>query len=382
MLALLIILISTKLAGEISVRLGQPAVLGNLISGIVIGPAVFNLVQEAEFLKIFSEIGVLLLMFMAGLETNLAELNKNFKSSIAVAVGGVILPYFGAFFVGEFFFDMSVENSMFLGLLFSATSVSISVQILKELGHLKSKESATILGAAIADDILVVVLLAILMGFLTHSDTTVGMVIGKKVVFFGVIGLLGWKVLPWFMNAFSKLQISEPTITAALLGCFSFSYFAESLGVAGIIGSFAAGLSIAQTKWKTIIEKKVEPIAYSIFVPVFFVSIGLVVSFDGVGEHIVFIVVLSLISIFAKLIGCGFGARITGFNFKSSVQIGAAMISRGEVALILAVIGRESGLLYHDLFTSVIIVVMVTTLVTPPLLKILFDKKEKEAVAS
>lgn len=377
LLQLLIILISTKLAGDLSVRVGQPAVLGKLISGIIIGPAVLNLVQEAEFIKVFSEIGVLLLMFIAGLETNLTELNRNLKSSITVAIGGVIMPYFGGLFVGQHIFGMSVENSMFLGLLFSATSVSISVQILKELGQLNSRESATILGAAIADDIIVVVLLAVMIGFLTNTDSAVGMVIGKNVLFFTAIAFLGWKVLPWFLNIFSKLKVSEPIITAALIGCFIFAYFAEYLGVAGIIGSFAAGLSIAQTKFKDIVGEKIEPIAYSIFVPVFFVSIGLVVSFDGVAEHLDFIVLLSVISILAKLIGCGFGARITGFNFKSSLQIGAAMISRGEVALILAVLGRESGLLEENLFTSVIIVVMVTTLVTPPALKILFDKKQE-----
>ena len=377
MLQLLIILISTKVAGDISVRLGQPAVLGNLISGIIIGPAVFNFVQEAEFIRVFSEIGVLLLMFIAGLETNLGELNKNLKSSISVAIGGVILPYFGGFFVGEYFFDMSIENSMFLGLLFSATSVSISVQVLKELGQLNSRESVTILGAAIADDIIVVVLLAMLMGFLTHTETSVSMVLGKKVLFFAVITFLGWKVLPKFMYLFARLKVGEPVITAALIGCFSFAYFAECLGVAGIIGSFAAGLSICQTRFKHLVEKKIEPIAEAVFVPVFLVSVGLVVSFEGVGNHIGFIVALSLISIFAKLIGCGFGARITGFNLKSSIQIGAAMVSRGEVALILAILGRESGLLDKDLFTSVIIVIMITTLVTPPLLKVLFEKKEE-----
>lgn len=377
MLELLIILLSAKIAGDISVRFGQPAVLGKLISGIIIGPALLGWVHETEFLKVFSEIGVLLLMFIAGLETNLVDLNKNLKSSLAVAVFGVIMPFFGGFFVGEYFFDMSMNNSLFLGLLFSATSVSISAQILKELGQLRSRESATILGAAIADDILVVVLLAVMMGFLTHTDTGVGIVIGKQVLFFVAIILLGWKLLPWILEKSSKLNVSESVISASVILCLAFACFAESLGVAGIIGSFIAGLSIAQTKFKKTVEEKVEPLAYSTFIPTFFVSIGLVVSFDGVGEHIGFIVALSLVSILAKLIGCGFGARITGFNFKSSVQIGAAMISRGEVALILALLGKESGLLREDLFTSTIIVVMVTTLITPPLLKLLFEKKEE-----
>jgi Kef-type K+ transport system membrane component KefB len=266
---------------------------------------------------------------------------------------------------------MESSHALFLGLLLSATSVSISVQTFKELGHLRSKESTTVLGAALVDDILVVVGLAVMMSFLATSDVSLIGVMGKKAIFFVVIGLLGWKAVPFLMRKLSGLKVTEPVISVGMITCFSFAYFAEYLGVAGIIGAFAAGLAISRTKFKQEVEKKVEPIAYALFVPVFFTSIGLSVTFDGISNQILVIVALSVLAIITKLAGAGLGARLTGFNTRSSLVIGAGMVSRGEVALIIATIGLQAGLLLPKYFTTLIIVVIVSTIVTPPLLKAL-----------
>ncbi|WP_339251732.1 cation:proton antiporter [Paenibacillus sp. FSL P2-0136] len=371
-LYLLLILLFTKLAGDLSVRLGQPAVLGKLLVGILLGPAVLGWVQPGGFIHYMSEIGVLLLMFIAGLETDLKQLRENWKAALAVAVGGILLPFIGGYGIGAWF-GFADHNALFLGVILSATSVSISVQVLKEMDRLNSPEGSTILGAAVIDDILVVILLAVLMSFFgTGSDISIPLLIGKKLLFFAVAILAGWLAVPRVMRWLAPLRVTEPVITAALVILFGYAYFAEMMGMAGIIGAFAAGIAIAQTSFKHVVTSKVEPIAYSLFVPVFFVSIGLSVSFEGLGSHILFVVVLSLFAILAKWLGGGIGARLTGFSLRSSLVIGAGMISRGEVALIIAATGLSSGLLQPEYFTGVIIAVIVTTLVTPPLLKGMF----------
>ncbi|MCK6078645.1 monovalent cation:proton antiporter-2 (CPA2) family protein [Paenibacillus silvae] len=376
---LALILIFTKLAGDLSVRLGQPSVLGKLIVGVVLGPALLGWVEKTDFVHYMAEIGVLLLMFIAGLETDLDQLKKNWKAAFAVAVGGVILPFIGGY-GSAIAFGMSQTHALFFGLLFCATSVSISVQTLKDMDQLGSREGTTILGAAVVDDVLVVVLLAVMMSLLGTGggDVSIGLLIGKKLLFFVIIIAASWLVVPRIMKWMAPLRVTETVITAGLIICFGFSYFAEWMGVAGIIGAFAAGIAISQTGFKHEVEQKVEPIAYSIFVPVFFVSIGLNVTFEGVGSQIWLIIVISIVAIITKLLGGGAGARLTGFDRSSSIAIGAGMISRGEVALIIASTGLASGLLDAEYFTSVVIMVIITTLVTPPLLKITFARKKGE----
>ncbi|SFS45904.1 transporter, monovalent cation:proton antiporter-2 (CPA2) family [Marininema halotolerans] len=368
---LLIILISTKLAGDLSVRLGQPSVLGKLLVGILIGPAVLGWIDNSHTIKELSEIGVLLLMFLAGLETDINELNKNRRSSFAVAIGGIILPMVGGYLAGKVL-GISDTSALFIGLLLSATSVSITVQTLRDMGKLKTKESVTILGAAIVDDVLVVVLLAFLMSFVGAGDVSLGLVIGKKIAFFLIAILLGWKVVPWLMRWLVTLRVTQMVISTGLIICFGFAFLSEEMGVAGIIGAFIAGVAISQTPYKHEVEQKLEPIAYAVFVPVFFVSIGLSVSFTGLGDQIGLILGLTVLAVATKLVGSGLGARLTGFNLRSSFGIGTGMISRGEVALIIASLGLERGLLAQEFYTSTIIVVILTTLLTPPLLKKVF----------
>lgn len=217
-----------------------------------------------------------------------------------------------------------------------------------------------------------------MMSFLTTEHISISTVILKKIILFALVILLSWKIVPFIMNKFSHLKITEPVVSTALVICLFFSYGGEYLGIAGIIGAFAAGIAVSRTEFKHEVENKIEPLAYVVFVPVFFVSIGLSVSFDGFFNQLGLIVALTLVAILTKLIGSGLGARLTGFNMHSSLIIGSGMVSRGEVALILATTGLGANLLDQKYFTALVIVVILTTIATPPLLKGLYSKQSKK----
>ncbi|MGE6720724.1 cation:proton antiporter [Peribacillus frigoritolerans] len=372
-LQLAIILVTAKIAGSLSVRLGQPSVLGQLLIGIVLGPSVLGLVSETETLAEFSQIGVILLMFIAGLETDLDEFKRTGKASTYVGLGGIIVPLLLGFVAG-FTLNLTTFESWFLGLLLSATSVSISVQALKEMNQLQTREGTTILGAAVIDDVVVIIALAFLMSF-AGGDVNLTTVIIKKVLYFAGAILIGWKLVPWFLKKFSTLKVSETVISSALIICFVYAYLAEYTGVAAIIGAYIAGVAISVTNFKHEVFEKVETISYSIFVPVFFTSIGVTAQFADIGENLGLIIVLSFIAIMTKLVGSSLGAKFAGFNWNSSLGIGAAMVSRGEVALIIAALGLESHLLSQDMFAVIVVVILVTTIVTPPMMKWFFKSK-------
>ncbi|MDR4947954.1 cation:proton antiporter [Neobacillus cucumis] len=376
-LQLAIILIASKIAGSLSVRLGQPSVLGKLLIGIVLGPSVLGLVNETETLTEFSQIGVILLMFMAGLETDLDEFKRSGKAATYVGFGGIIVPLVLGYFAG-IILNLTTMEAWFLGLLLSATSVSISVQALKEINRLKTPEGTTILGAAVIDDVVVIIALAFLMSF-AGGDGNLTTVILKKVVFFVGAIFVGRKVIPRFLQKFSTLKVTETVISSALIICFVYAYLAEYTGVSAIIGAYIAGVAISLTNFKHEVFEKVETISYSIFVPVFFTSIGITAHFTGITKNIGLIIILSILAISTKLIGAAVGAKAAGFGWNSSLGIGSAMVSRGEVALIIAAIGLDSNLLSQNMFAVIVVVVLVTTIVTPPMMKRFFKANtEKE----
>jgi len=380
-LQLAIILLASKLAGDLSVRLGQPSVLGKLIIGIILGPSVLGWVDNSDLLRELSQVGVILLMFIAGLETDLSEFKKSAGASTSVGLAGIAAPL-GLGYLAGTLLGMPVFDSLFLGLLLSATSVSISVQTLKELDRLKSREGATVLGAAVIDDVVVILVLAFLMSF-SGGDVDLGMILLKKIIFFGGVILLSWKAVPWVLKRFAPLKVTEPAVSAALIVVFLFAFFAESAGVANIIGAYIAGIAISLTGFRNEIAHKAETISYSIFVPIFFTSIGVSAEFSNILNDIWLILFWSILAILTKLAGGAVGAKICRFPWMNSLAVGAAMVSRGEVALIIAAIGLESKLLTPDMFAVMIVVVLVTTVVTPPLMKWFFSrvKTEPEAAA-
>lgn len=374
-LELAIILIASKLAGDLSVRLKQPAVLGKLLIGIVLGPALLGWINETDILEEISQIGVILLMFLAGLETDVDEFKRTGKASTYVGLAGIALP-FGFGYWAAVLMGMPLFEAIFLGLLLSATSVSISVQALKEMGQLKSREGTTILGAAVIDDVLVIILLAFVMSF-AGGDVNLGMVILKKFLFFAVAIVLSWKVVPWVMRKFSPLRVSESVISAGLIICFLFAYMAEYAGVAAIIGAYIAGVALSLTPYKHEVTEKIETIGYAVFVPVFFTTIGVKVDFAGLGSQIPLIAGLSILAIATKLMGSAYGAHLAGFGWRRALGIGSAMVSRGEVALIIAAIGQDAGLLQAEMFAVIVLVVLITTIVTPPMMKYFFAQPKK-----
>lgn len=375
-LQLALILIAAKIAGSLSIRLGQPSVLGEIIVGILLGPSVFGLISATDTLSAFSTIGVILLMFIAGLETDINEFKRSGKSSAFVGLGGIIVPLFLGYFAG-LMMDLSNLQSWFLGVMLSATSVSISVQALKEMHQLKTPEGTTILGAAVIDDVVVMIIMAFLMSFAGGGDVSLTTLVSKKVLFFVVAMLVAWKVVPWVMRKFAKLPVSETVISAALIICFVYAFMAEYTGVANIIGAYIAGIAIGITKYKHEVFQKVETLSYSIFVPIFFTYIGISAEFTGILENLVLILLLSILAILTKFIGAGVGAKLSGFDWNSSMGIGSAMISRGEVALIVAALGLEANLITQSLFAIIIVVVIITTIVTPPMMKWFFQSTRK-----
>lgn len=380
MVQLAIIIIAAKLAGSLSARFGQPSVLGEIIVGILLGPSVFGLIEQTDILSTFSTMGVILLMFIAGLETDLDEFKRSAKSSTFVGFGGIIFPLVLGYLTG-ILIGLSDVQAWFLGALLSATSVSISVQALKEMNQLKTAEGTTVLGAAVIDDVVVMIILAFLMSFGGSGDTDVTTLVLTIVLFFAAAILVAWKVIPWFLKSFSKLPVSEPLVAAALIICFVYAFAAEYTGVANIIGAYIAGIAIGTTKFKDEIFGKVETISYSIFVPIFFAYIGISAEFTGILDNLVLIIGLSILAILTKFVGAGLGAKLSGFGWNSSMGIGSAMVSRGEVALIVAAIGLSSNLVSPDLYAAVIVVVVMTTIVTPPMMKVFFSRKNVETAA-
>ncbi|MFH7820072.1 cation:proton antiporter [Neobacillus thermocopriae] len=378
-LHLVLIIIAAKLAGSLSVKWGQPSVLGEIIAGILLGPSVFGFIGPSDTLSAFSTIGVILLMFIAGLETDLDELKRAGKSSAFVGFGGILVPLFLGYAAGGI---MGLTNlqSWFLGVMLSATSVSISVQALKEMNQLKTPEGTTILGAAVLDDVVVMIILAFLMSIAGGGDVSLSTLVMKKVLFFVIAIFLAWKVVPWVMKKLTKFPVSEMVVSSALIICFIFSVAAEYTGVANIIGAYIAGIAISLTKFKHEVFEKVETISYSIFVPVFFAFIGISAKFSGIMDHLGLIIALSILAILTKFIGAGLGAKLSGFGWNSSMGIGSAMVSRGEVALIVAAMGSSANLIPQDLFATAVVVVIVTTLVTPPMLKWFFQSKSNKTM--
>lgn len=379
---LMLLLFTAKLAGYLSIRLGQPSVLGELLAGIVFGPSVLHLLgwpflndpALEHFVVEIGEIGVLLLMFIAGLELHLNELRGNVRVSGAAGIMGVILPLLAGWGVGMAF-GMNQQQAIFLGLVMGATSVSISAQTLMEMKALKSRVGLGLLGAAVFDDILVIFLLSVFFALTSGAGSLaeIGLVMVRMGVFFGLAFAFGLWGLPRLIGIVRNLPISQNLLTLAIITLLGYGLAAELVGqMAAITGAFIAGLMFARTPEKEIIDPRISALAYGFFVPVFFVSIGLKTEIDLHGEAIFLTLVVILAAVITKWGGAALGARMAGFSWRESVQLGMGMVSRGEVGLIVASAGARSGLVTEAEFAAVVGMVIATTLITPPALRALF----------
>ncbi|OAP98967.1 cation:proton antiporter [Ligilactobacillus aviarius] len=373
---LCLVLITTSLAGHFSRRIGIPAVIGQLLVGILIGPAVLGWVHNNAFMHTFSEIGVIILMFIAGLESDLGMLKKYFKPALAVAFSGVVFPVVLIYFFGKLF-HFSFEQAIFLGVTFSATSVSISVEVLKELKRLKSREGTTILGAAVIDDIISVIILSVLVSMFSnvakaqggHHSSNLWMSFLLDALYFVMIFFLFEWIAPKMMRLGEHLKVASSVTLMSIVLCLGMAWLAEQVGLSDVVGAFFAGVAIAQTPYKQEVDSNIEPIGYAVFIPMFFVSIGLNMTFKGFFDDLIFIVSLTILALITKWLGCGLGAKVLGMNYDSMNIIGSGMVSRGEMALIIAQIGYEAHLLSSEYYSGVIFVIILTTLAAPFMLK-------------
>lgn len=381
-----IILITAKLAGYLSTRIGQPSVFGELLVGIILGPSLLNLTHLGfvtdeyipEVITQLGEIGVLLLMFLAGLELHLRDLAKNTKVAAFAGVLGVIIPVGLGVMFGELI-GLDFNHSLFMGLTLGATSVSISAQVLIELKMIRSRVGLGLLGAAIFDDVLVILLLSSFVALLSSGGSagSILFVFVKMLIFFALSVAFGLWGLPALVRFVNRLSISQGVTTLAIVILLVYGIAAELVGgMAAITGAFLGGLMFARTPEKSLIETNLHSISYAFFVPIFFISIGLSVNLRIINLNSLWIILaISAIAVIGKVIGSGSGALLSKFSFRQSLQIGIGMISRGEVGLIIAKIGLDSGYLSNDLFSSIIAMILITTVITPPLLRASFSNK-------
>jgi Kef-type K+ transport system membrane component KefB len=387
-----VILLAAKAAGYLSVQLGQPSVLGELLVGILLGPSLLDLLhlpfiegeKLGETIKELGELGVLLLMFIAGLELHLNELTRNTKVSAFAGIMGVLTPVALGTGTG-LLFGFEMESALFLGLTLGATSVSISAQTLMELKVLRTRVGLGLLGAAVFDDVLIILLLSIFLAVISGGTSAAGIlwILVKMIIFLAVSTAFGLYVLPRLVRVTRRLPISQGVLSLAMVILLFYGVAAEVVGgMAAITGSFLAGLMFARCEEKERLEQGVSALAYGLFVPIFFVSIGLEVNVrDLEGEALLLTTVIILMAIASKFFGSGLGARWAGFSWRESWQMGAGMVSRGEVGLIVANVGIGAGLVTGEEFSAIVGMVLATTIVTPPMLRALFAEPKKKLEA-
>lgn len=383
---LAIIIIFAKVFGILARKMKAPQVVGEIVAGLVIGPSILGFVQQTDFLMQMAEIGVVFLMFSAGLETNLKELMKTGPVAFLIACAGVFVPLVAGAFLYMGFYGAAPWGSemfykaVFTGVIMTATSVSITVQSLKEMDKLKGKVGTTILSAAIIDDVIGIIVLTFVIGF-KNPESNVGGVVLSTILFFlfaVIVGFILYKVFKWLDNRYPHTRRIP---IAGLALCLAFAYIAEKyFGIADITGAYVAGIVLCSIRDSEYIARKMDVNSYMVFGPIFFASIGLKTNLDNMTVQILlFSVGFVVTALAAKVIGCGLMARLCRFRGADALKIGVGMMTRGEVALIVAQKGLSVGLLTPVYFTSVILLIIISSIFTPILLKILYSR-DKEAL--
>ncbi len=386
LIELAIILISTKVFGLVAKKLGLPQVVGMLIAGILIGPAVwspmtngaFIPVKNSGYLTMLAEIGVILLMFSAGLETDLKELKRTGLVSSLIAVAGVVVPMAICFGIAVPFFGLgsfdNVLSCVFIGVIATATSVGITVETLRELGKLKSKMGTIILSAAIIDDVIGIIILTFVIGLKNPSADASYIMIIKTVVFFVLAIGVGIGLHYLFKYFIKKYPHHRRVPIFGLVVCLIYAYCAERFfGIADITGAYLAGIVLSGMKDSEYIENKIDVSGYMIFTPVFFAAIGIKMDFSGFSVNILLFALLFVLgAMIGKIVGCGGVAKLCKFNFRESLKVGVGMMVRGEVALIVTQRGISEGIIPSIYLAPVILLVLVSSLISPIIIKLLF----------
>lgn len=378
-----------KAFGILARRCKAPQVVGEIIAGLIIGPSILGWVAQTDFLVQMAEIGVILLMFSAGLETDIKELLRTGPIALLIACAGVFVPlicgtllYMG-FYGAAPWGSEEFYKAVFIGTILTATSVSITVESLREMGRLKGKVGTTILSAAIIDDVIGIIVLTVVVGF-KSPDSNPGKVVINTILFFVLAVVAGFL----FYFLFRKFDTLYPhTRRIPILGlafCFAMSYIAERyFGIADITGAYVAGIVLCSLRDSGYIAQKMDTNSYMLFGPVFFASIGLKTNIDNLdGSILLFAAAFVAVGLIAKIIGCGLVARLCKFKNKDALKIGVGMMTRGEVALIVAQKGLSVGLMTPVYFTAVILLIIVSSILTPIVLKVLYAGEPLEEAAA
>lgn len=382
-LDLAIILIAAKFLGTLFRKIGLPQVVGMLIAGLLIGPNMLGLVKSSDFLVAMAELGVIMIMFTAGLETDLKELKATGPAALLIAAMGVIVPLSGGYllyecFRGEFaqIGSAAFWEAIFIGIIITATSVGITVETLREMGKLKGQVGTVILSAAIIDDIIGIILLTFVIGFKNPGSNPLQVVI-NTVVFFTVVGVVGYIVYRVFKYLDKRYPHKRRIPIYGFAVCLLFAYIAEHyFGIADITGAFAAGIMMCNIRSSEYIAHKIDINSYMIFSPIFFASIGIKTEVTGVTTSILlFSLAFVTVALLTKIVGCGLAAKVCKYDTKDALRIGVGMMARGEVALIVAQKGLGAGLMDPSYFTAVIFLVIISSVATPILLKVLYKEK-------
>lgn len=382
---LAIILLFAKFFGIVARKCKAPQVVGQIIAGLLVGPCVLGWINQTEFITQLAEIGVIILMFEVGLESDLKELIKTGPVAFLIACAGVFVPLVFGSLLYMGFYGMAPWGSdnfykaIFIGTIMTATSVSITVASLQELGKIKSKVGTTIVSAAIIDDVIGIIVLTFVIGF-KDPNSNPGMVVLKTIAFFAVAIVGGFVVFKIFADLDKRYPHTRRIPIVSLAFCFALSYVAEKyFGIADITGAYIAGVVLCSLSDNEYIERKIDVSSYMFFGPVFFTSIGLKTSFDAMdGKLFAFCICFVLVALFTKIIGCGLVSKACRYNLSDSFKIGVGMMTRGEVALIVAQKGLAVGLLTADYFTAVILLILVSSIATPIILKLLYTKEDKK----
>lgn len=383
---LAIIMLSAKFFGLLARKCKAPQVVGEIIAGLLIGPCLLNLVHTSDTISIFAEIGVVLLMFSTGLGTNLKELIKAGPIATLIACVGVAVPLLGGTLLYSLFYGFSAVGStefykaLFIGTIMTATSVSITVATLQELGHLKSFLGTTIVSAAVIDDVIGIVVLTCVLGASSGTGTGLGQVLLNTVLFFLVAIGIG-VVIHFGMKWLDKRNPHTQRITIVSTAfCFAMAYIAEQyFGIADITGAYIAGIVLCSMDDASYVERRIDISNYVLFAPVFFASIGLKTDISGLTpEILLFSVCFVIVALITKIIGCGLAAKVCRFSWADSLKVGVGMMTRGEVALIVAQKGLDVGVVDSVYFTAVILLIIVSSVATPLVLKALFAKMPPE----
>lgn len=385
-LDLAIILFFAKVFGILARKCKAPQVVGQILAGLIVGPCVLGWVSQTDFITQMAEIGVIILMFEVGLETDLKELVKTGPIAFLIACAGVFIPLVmgAALYMG--FYGTSPWGSenfykaVFMGTIMTATSVSITVAALQELGKLKSKVGTAIVSAAIIDDVIGIIVLTFVIGF-KSPDSNPGMVIIKTIAFFIMAIVGGFIVFKIFLVLDNRYPHTRRIPIASLAFCFLLSYLAEKVfGIADITGAYVAGIVLCNLSDNSYIERKVDVSSYMIFGPIFFAGIGLKTTFSAMNSTMIaFCICFVIVALLAKVLGCGLMSKLCRYNFSDSLKIGVGMMTRGEVALIVAQKGMAAGLLTADYFTAVILLILVSSFMTPIILKFLYSRDDRLA---